>query len=117
VQLCLRQHGASGCICSSLWRSQSVKTNYNKRVTSLPAPAASAAFVAWAGLETGGYPWGGSFGIGGAIATELAVPVDHRTTDLGTSVEFALGSISTAWRTSAGSPVRAAPTASSATET
>jgi MtrB/PioB family decaheme-associated outer membrane protein len=38
--------------------------------------------------KAGGYPWGGSFGIGGAIATELAVPVDHRTTDLGTSVEF-----------------------------
>src|SRR5262249_39765505 len=33
--------------------------------------------------KTGGYPWGGSFGIGGAIATELPVPVDHRTTDLG----------------------------------
>ena len=39
--------------------------------------------------KTGGYPWGGSFGIGGAIATELPVPVDHRTTDLGTSLEFA----------------------------
>src|SRR5206468_6806732 len=38
--------------------------------------------------KTGGYPWGGSFGIGGAIATEMAVPVDHRTTDLGTSLEF-----------------------------
>jgi len=39
--------------------------------------------------KQGGYPWGGSFGIGGAIATELAVPVDHRTTDLGTSLEYA----------------------------
>lgn len=39
--------------------------------------------------KTGGYPWGGSFGISGAIATELPVPVDHRTTDLGTSLEFA----------------------------
>src|SRR5262249_37190675 len=38
--------------------------------------------------KTGGYPWGGSFGIGGAIATELPVPVDHRTTDIGTSLEF-----------------------------
>jgi MtrB/PioB family decaheme-associated outer membrane protein len=39
--------------------------------------------------KTGGYPWGGSFGISGAIATEMPVPVDHRTTDLGTSLEFA----------------------------
>src|SRR5438093_1339130 len=39
--------------------------------------------------KAGAYPWGGSFGIGGAIATELPVPVDHRTTDLGTSLEFA----------------------------
>jgi MtrB/PioB family decaheme-associated outer membrane protein len=38
--------------------------------------------------KQGGYPWGGSFGIGGAIATELPVPVDHRTTDLGTSLEY-----------------------------
>jgi MtrB/PioB family decaheme-associated outer membrane protein len=37
--------------------------------------------------KTGEYPWGGSFGIGGAIATELPVPVDHRTTDIGTSLE------------------------------
>jgi MtrB/PioB family decaheme-associated outer membrane protein len=39
--------------------------------------------------KQGGYPWGGSFGISGAIATELPVPVDHRTTDLGTSLEYA----------------------------
>ncbi|MEP7306818.1 MAG: MtrB/PioB family decaheme-associated outer membrane protein [Acidobacteriota bacterium] len=39
--------------------------------------------------KTGAYPWGGSFGISGAIATELPVPVDHRTTDLGTSLEYA----------------------------
>src|SRR5262245_33422748 len=38
--------------------------------------------------KQGAYPWGGSFGIGGAVATELPVPVDHRTTDLGTSLEF-----------------------------
>jgi MtrB/PioB family decaheme-associated outer membrane protein len=38
--------------------------------------------------KTGGYPWGGSFGISNAIATEMPVPVDHRTTDLGTSLEF-----------------------------
>jgi len=38
--------------------------------------------------KQGAYPWGGSFGIGGAIATELPVPVDHRTTDLGTSLEY-----------------------------
>ena len=35
--------------------------------------------------KTGAYPWGGSFGISNAIATELPVPVDHRTTDLGTA--------------------------------
>ena len=39
--------------------------------------------------KKGAYPWGGSFGISNAIATEVPVPVDHRTTDLGTSVEFA----------------------------
>ncbi len=39
--------------------------------------------------KTGGYPWGGSFGISGAIATELPVPVDHRTTDFGSYVEYA----------------------------
>jgi MtrB/PioB family decaheme-associated outer membrane protein len=39
--------------------------------------------------KTGGYPWGGSFGIGGAVATELPVPVDHRTTDIGTNLEYA----------------------------
>src|SRR5262249_41513355 len=39
--------------------------------------------------KTGEYPWGGSFGIGNAIATELPVPVDHRTTDVTTSLEFA----------------------------
>ena len=41
--------------------------------------------------KQGAYPWGGSFGIGGAIATELPVPVDHRTTDLGTSLEYSNG--------------------------
>jgi hypothetical protein len=39
--------------------------------------------------KTGTQPWGGSFGISGAIATELPAPVDHRTTDIGTSVEYA----------------------------
>jgi len=39
--------------------------------------------------KAGGYPWGGSFGIGGAIATELPVPVDHRTTDFGSYLEYA----------------------------
>ena len=38
--------------------------------------------------KTGAYPWGGSFGISGAIATE-PVPVDHRTTDFGTNLEYA----------------------------
>jgi MtrB/PioB family decaheme-associated outer membrane protein len=38
--------------------------------------------------KTGTQPWGGSFGISGAIATELPVPIDHRTTDFGTSVEY-----------------------------
>ena len=39
--------------------------------------------------KTGTQPWGGSFGISGAIATELPVPIDHRTTEVGTSVEYA----------------------------
>ena len=39
--------------------------------------------------KTGAYPWGGSFGISNAIATELPVPVDHRTTDVGTYLEYA----------------------------
>ncbi len=39
--------------------------------------------------KTGAQPWGGSFGISGAIATELPVPIDHRTTELGTSLEYA----------------------------
>jgi MtrB/PioB family decaheme-associated outer membrane protein len=38
--------------------------------------------------KQGAYPWGGSFGISGAIATEMPVPVDHRTTELGTSLEY-----------------------------
>ena len=38
--------------------------------------------------KIGGYPWGGSFGISNAIATEMAVPVDTRTTDLNSSVEY-----------------------------
>jgi MtrB/PioB family decaheme-associated outer membrane protein len=38
--------------------------------------------------KQGGYPWGGSFGISNAIASEMPVPVDHRTTDLGTSLEY-----------------------------
>ncbi|HJZ76069.1 MAG TPA: MtrB/PioB family outer membrane beta-barrel protein [Vicinamibacterales bacterium] len=38
----------------------------------------------------GQQPWAGSFGIGGSPATvELAVPIDHRTTDLGTALEIA----------------------------
>ncbi|PYR40633.1 MAG: hypothetical protein DMF93_10515 [Acidobacteria bacterium] len=37
----------------------------------------------------GAQPWAGSFGIGGTPATvELAVPIDHRTTELGTALEF-----------------------------
>jgi MtrB/PioB family decaheme-associated outer membrane protein len=39
--------------------------------------------------KTGAYPWGGSFGISNAIATEMPVPVDHRTTEVGTSLEYA----------------------------
>jgi len=38
--------------------------------------------------KTGAQPWGGSFGISGAIATELPVPIDHRTTEFGSSVEY-----------------------------
>jgi MtrB/PioB family decaheme-associated outer membrane protein len=38
----------------------------------------------------GQQPWAGSFGIGGSPATvELAVPIDTRTTELGTALEFA----------------------------
>jgi len=37
----------------------------------------------------GQQPWAGSFGIGGSPATvELAVPIDHRTTELGSALEF-----------------------------
>jgi MtrB/PioB family decaheme-associated outer membrane protein len=39
--------------------------------------------------KTGAYPWGGSFGISNAVATEMPVPVDHRTTDFGTYLEYA----------------------------
>jgi len=38
--------------------------------------------------KEGAYPWGGSFGISNAIATEMPVPVDHRTTELTTSLEY-----------------------------
>jgi len=37
--------------------------------------------------KTGGYPWGGSFGL--SNTAELPVPVDHRTTDVGTYIEYA----------------------------
>jgi MtrB/PioB family decaheme-associated outer membrane protein len=40
-------------------------------------------------MKAGAQPWGGSFGISGAVATEVPVPIDHRTTDFGTSVEYA----------------------------
>ena len=37
----------------------------------------------------GTQPWAGSFGIGGTPATvELAVPIDNRTTELGTALEY-----------------------------
>src|SRR3954447_18915779 len=39
--------------------------------------------------KTGAYPRTGTFGISGAGATVLPVPLDHRTTDLGTYVEYA----------------------------
>ena len=39
--------------------------------------------------KTGAYPWGGSFGISNAIATEVPVPVDHRTTDFASYLEYA----------------------------
>jgi MtrB/PioB family decaheme-associated outer membrane protein len=38
--------------------------------------------------KDGSQPWSGSFGISGAVATELPVPIDHRTTDIGSSVEY-----------------------------
>jgi MtrB/PioB family decaheme-associated outer membrane protein len=37
--------------------------------------------------KTGAYPWGGSFGL--SNSTELPVPVDHRTTDVGSYLEYA----------------------------
>jgi MtrB/PioB family decaheme-associated outer membrane protein len=51
-------------------------------------PKVDLAFTLRNTQKQGAYPWGGSFGIGGVIATELPVPVDHRTTDLGTSLEY-----------------------------
>src|SRR5262249_11002837 len=52
-------------------------------------PSVDVAVVVRDTHKTGGYPWGGSFGISNAIATEVPVPVDHRTTDLNSSLEFA----------------------------
>lgn len=43
--------------------------------------------------RTGAQPWGGSFGIGGAVAAEVPVPIDQRTTDLGTAVEYSKGRV------------------------
>jgi MtrB/PioB family decaheme-associated outer membrane protein len=39
--------------------------------------------------KTGAQPWGGSFGISNAIATEMPVPIDHRTTEFGSFLEYA----------------------------
>jgi MtrB/PioB family decaheme-associated outer membrane protein len=39
-------------------------------------------------LRSGEQPWAGSFGISGAVATEMPVPIDHRTTEFGTNLEF-----------------------------
>jgi len=36
--------------------------------------------------KAGEYPWGGTFGF--SMSAEYPVPVDHRTTDLGTSLEY-----------------------------
>lgn len=41
--------------------------------------------------KTGNQPFAGSFGISGAIATEFAVPLDHRTTEFGSKLEWADG--------------------------
>ncbi len=38
--------------------------------------------------RNGTQPWGTSFGIGGAVASELPVPIDHRTTELGANLEY-----------------------------
>jgi hypothetical protein len=39
--------------------------------------------------RSGAQPWAGSFGISGTPATvELAVPIDHRTTELGSALEY-----------------------------
>ena len=53
-----------------------------------PTPSLDLTVVFRNSYKQGSYPWGGSFGIGGAVATELPVPVDHRTTDIGTSLEY-----------------------------
>ncbi len=52
-------------------------------------PTVDLGFIVRNTNKVGEYPWGGSFGISNAIATEMPVPVDHRTTDLGTNLEYA----------------------------
>jgi MtrB/PioB family decaheme-associated outer membrane protein len=41
--------------------------------------------------RNGAQPWGGSFGISGAVASELAVPIQHRTDDFSTAAEWSNG--------------------------
>jgi len=38
--------------------------------------------------RNGAQPWAGSFGISGAVASELAVPIDHRTNEFSTAAEW-----------------------------
>jgi len=60
----------------------------NMNVLYSATPNVDLGFVVRNTAKNGGYPWGGSFGIGSGIASELPVPVDHRTTDLTTSLEY-----------------------------
>jgi MtrB/PioB family decaheme-associated outer membrane protein len=41
--------------------------------------------------RNGSQPWGGSFGIGGAVASEMAVPIDTRTDEITTAAEWSNG--------------------------
>jgi MtrB/PioB family decaheme-associated outer membrane protein len=38
--------------------------------------------------RSGAQPWAGSFGISGAVASELAVPIDHRTNEFSAATEW-----------------------------
>jgi MtrB/PioB family decaheme-associated outer membrane protein len=46
-------------------------------------------------LRQGAQPYAGTFGIGGAVAAELPMPLDQRTTDLRSALEWANGRVFT----------------------